>query len=124
MLRSETLDFVDVAVGPEAHAPLVLLAASHHLPVICQKPMALDYATCERMVRACQETGTTFLIHENYRWQAPMCRVKQLLVSGRIDWPFRAHIQFSNGALELYDNQPYLYTQPHFALHDMGICCK
>lgn len=61
-----------------------------------------------------------FLIHENYRWQTPMRRVKELLVSGRIGRPFRAHIQFSNGAMEFYDNQPYLYTQPHFALNDMG----
>ncbi|MGI8783299.1 MAG: Gfo/Idh/MocA family protein [Acidobacteriota bacterium] len=120
MLRSETLDFVDVAAGPEAHAPLVLLAASRRIPVICQKPMALDYPTCERMVRACQETGTIFLVHENYRWQTPMRRVKELLGSARIGRPFRAHIQFSHGDLRLFDSQPYLYTQPHFALQDMG----
>jgi len=46
MLRSERLDFLDVAVGPEAHAELVLLAAHRRLSVICQKPMAMDYSTC------------------------------------------------------------------------------
>lgn len=120
MLRSETLDFLDVAVGPESHAALVLLAASRRIPVICQKPMAMDYPTCERMVRACREAGTPFLIHENFRWQPPMRRVKQLLVSGRIGRPFRAHIQFSQGPIELFESQPYLYTQAHFALNDMG----
>jgi D-apiose dehydrogenase len=120
MLRSETLDFIDVTVGPEAHASLVLLAASRHIPVICQKPMALEYATCERMVRACREAGIAFLIHENFRWQTPMRRIKELLASSRIGHPFRAHIQFSQSPIELFDNQPYLYTQPHFALQDMG----
>ncbi|MCI0627020.1 MAG: Gfo/Idh/MocA family oxidoreductase [Acidobacteria bacterium] len=120
MLRSQSLDFVDVAVGPEAHEQLVLLAANQRLPVICQKPMAMDYPTCERMVKTCREAGVIFLIHENYRWQTPMRRVKELIVSARIGRPFRAHVQFSLGEIGLYDNQPYLYTQAHFALNDMG----
>ncbi len=120
MLRSETLDFVDVAVGPEAHEQLVGLAARRGLPVICQKPMALDYPACERMVNACRQAGTLFLVHENYRWQAPMRRVKQLLEAGRIGRPFRAHLQFSHGDLSFFDKQPYLFAQPHFALYDMG----
>ena len=39
LLRSEPLDFIDIAVGPEAHEELVLLAAEHRIPVICQKPI-------------------------------------------------------------------------------------
>jgi predicted dehydrogenase len=49
-----------------------------------------------------------------------MRRLKQLLNEGRIGRPFRAHIQFSHADLSLYNNQPYLFTDPHFALHDMG----
>jgi D-apiose dehydrogenase len=120
MLRSESLEFIDVAAGPEAHVPLVSLAARHHISVICQKPMALDYLTCEQLVKTSQEAGVTFLVHENFRWQSPMRRVNELLSSGRIGIPFRAHIQFSHGDLSFFDNQPYLYTQPHFAMQDMG----
>ena len=120
MFRSEDLDFVDIAVGPEAHAALVLLAASHRLPVICQKPMALDFPTCERMVKECRKAGVAFLIHENYRWQTPMRRAHELLRENRIGRPFRAHIQFSHGDIRLFDNQPYLYSQPHFAIFDTG----
>ncbi|MCI0717690.1 MAG: Gfo/Idh/MocA family oxidoreductase [Acidobacteria bacterium] len=120
MLRSEPLDFVDVAVGPEAHEQLVLLAARHHKAVICQKPMAFELAACERMVAACRDAGIPFLIHENFRWQTPMRRVKALLDSSIIGRPFRAHIQFSHGDIALFESQPYLFTQPHFALYDMG----
>ncbi len=76
LIDSEKLDFVDVAVGPEAHAALVLLAARHRVPVICQKPMALDFPSCQQMVDACREAGIPFLIHENYRWQEPMRRIR------------------------------------------------
>jgi predicted dehydrogenase len=120
MLRSTRLDFVDITVGPESHEQLVLMAARHKLPVICQKPMALDYATCERMVQACKQAGTAFFVHENYRWQTPMRRVKQALDSGQIGRPTRAHIQFSLGGLAFFERQPYLFEQPHFAMFDMG----
>lgn len=120
MLRSGTLDFVDVISGPETHEALVGLAAHCKLPVVCQKPMALDYATCERMVAKCQAAAVPFLIHENYRWQAPLRRMKEILEAGRIGRPFRAHLQFSHGDLRFFDRQPYLYEQPHFALFDMG----
>jgi predicted dehydrogenase len=120
MVRSEALDFLDVVVGPEAHPQFVLLAARHGLHVICQKPMAPDYPTCLRMVETCRNAGTMFLVHENYRWQAPMRRVKELLDAGRIGRPFRAHLQFGHGDLSFFERQPYLFTQPHFALYDMG----
>ena len=120
LIDSEKLDFVDVAVGPEAHAALVLLAARRRVPVICQKPMALDFPSCQQMVDACREAGIPFLIHENYRWQEPMRRIKQALEAGRIGRAFRAHVQFSHGDIRLFDNQPYLFAQPHFAMFDMG----
>src|SRR5216683_464802 len=40
LFRRGRLDFVDVVTGLDAHRPLVLLAAEHRLPVICQKVMA------------------------------------------------------------------------------------
>ena len=42
---------------PSTHARFVDLAVAHRKPVICQKPMANDLATAERMVRACREAG-------------------------------------------------------------------
>ncbi|MEW5979397.1 MAG: Gfo/Idh/MocA family oxidoreductase [Acidobacteriota bacterium] len=120
LFSSEHLDFVDIAAGPEAHPALVFLAAQQRIPVICQKPMALDLHACRQMVDLCRKAGVPLLIHENYRWQEPMRRVRQALLAGRIGRPFRAHIQFSHGDIRLFDNQSYLFKQPHFAMFDMG----
>ncbi|MCI0627397.1 MAG: hypothetical protein L0387_38090 [Acidobacteria bacterium] len=49
-----------------------------------------------------------------------MLRVKSVLDGSIIGRPFRAHIQFSHGDIALFEYQPYLFTQPHFALYDMG----
>jgi predicted dehydrogenase len=120
LLREERLDFIDIITEVPAHAPLVLLAAKHKVPVICQKPMAGDYDTCERMVAACRDAGIPFMIHENFRWQAPLRALKQVLDEGRIGQPFRARIRFVHGLPAIFDNQPFLKTLEHFALTDVG----
>src|SRR5207249_3806267 len=52
MLDGERLDFVDIATRPDSHAALVRLAASRKVPVICQKPMAPNWADAVGMVEA------------------------------------------------------------------------
>jgi predicted dehydrogenase len=120
LFRNEKLDFVDIITEVPAHAPLVHLAAKYRVPVICQKPMAADYATCEGMVAACQAAGVPFAIHENFRWQTPMRAVKAVLDAGTIGKPFRARLQFVHGLPAIFENQPFLKELEKFAFTDVG----
>jgi predicted dehydrogenase len=120
LFRREKLDFVDIITEVPAHAPLVQLAAKYKVPVICQKPMAADFATCEAMVAACREAGVPFSIHENFRWQTPMRALKRVLEAGTIGKPFRARLQFIHGLPAIFENQPFLKELEHFAFTDVG----
>lgn len=120
LFRNEELDFVDIITEVPAHAPLVHLAAKYKVPVICQKPMASDYATCEAMVAACREAGVPFMIHENFRWQTPMRALKAVLDEGTIGQPFRARLQFIHGLPTIFENQPFLKELEKFAFTDVG----
>ena len=120
MLINEKLDFVDIITHTSTHAGYVYLAAKYKLPVICQKPMALDYETCKSMVQACMDHGVPFMIHENFRWQLPKRGVKQILDEGIIGKPYRAHLQLSTGGAEAFVNEPGLKTLENYALADMG----
>jgi predicted dehydrogenase len=120
MLATESLDFVDIITTVESHRPLVELAASHGLPVICQKPFALDRADAEAMVAACAKAGVPLMVHENFRWQSPLMAVKDVLEAGEIGDPTYARIQFRH-AYDIYANQPYLKTEPRLAIQDLGI---
>jgi len=121
LFRSEQLDFVDIITEVQAHAPLVELAARYRVPVICQKPMAADCTTAQAMVRACEETGIPFFIHENFRYQRPLRAVKEVLAAGQIGQPFRARIQFVHHNPVIFENQPLLKTLERFAVADMGV---
>jgi predicted dehydrogenase len=120
MLDQEMPDLVDIITSPEMHAALTELAAEKGIPVICQKPMAPDWDTARRMVSICREAGIPFYIHENFRWQLPMRKVKALLQDDRIGTPFRARMYF-NSAFPVFENQPFLAELEKMMVADVGV---
>jgi predicted dehydrogenase len=120
MLDQEMPDLVDIITSPEMHAALTELAAEKGIPVICQKPMAPDWETARRMVSICREAGIPFYIHENFRWQLPMRKVKALLQDDRIGTPFRARMYF-NSAFPVFENQPFLAELEKMMVADVGV---
>lgn len=120
LFRKEKLDFVDIITDVDTHAKFVEMAVRHGIKhIICQKPMAPDFETAKRMVAVCRDAGAQLYIHENYRWQAPVRRFRQIIDSGVIGRPFKARVSFLSG-FPVFDNQPFLRELDHFILTDMG----
>jgi D-apiose dehydrogenase len=120
LFSNERLDFVDIITDVDTHALFVEMAVKHGIRhIICQKPMAPDFETARRMVQICGDAGAKLYIHENYRWQAPIRRFKQIVDSGVIGKPFKARVSFLSG-FPVFENQPFLMELDHFILTDMG----
>jgi predicted dehydrogenase len=119
LLENERLDFIDIITDVDTHAPLVRLAAEKGLPVICQKPMAPSLSAAHHMLDCCTRKNVPFFIHENFRFQSPIRRLKALLEEGLIGEPFKAGIKFCT-SFPVFDNQPFLATLDHFILTDIG----
>lgn len=120
LFKNEKPDFVDIITDVDTHAKFVKLAVSHGVKhIICQKPMAPDFESAKEMVDVCNKAGAKLYIHENYRWQAPVRKFKQILDSGVIGKPFKARVSFLSG-YPVFDNQPFLKELDHFILTDMG----
>jgi predicted dehydrogenase len=119
LFKRETLDFVDIVTPVETHRPLVELAASYGLNIVCQKPMGVDLGEAEHMLRVCEQAGVQLLINENWRWQYPIRQFKRYLDSGNIGKPFRARIHYVS-SFPFYINQPSLKDLEQFILADMG----
>ena len=120
LFAKEQLDFVDIITDVDTHAQFVEMAVKHGIKhIICQKPMAPDFETAKRMVKTCSDAGANLYIHENYRWQAPVRRFKEIVDSGVIGKPFKARVTFLSG-FPVFENQPFLRELDHFILTDMG----
>lgn len=120
MIAHEKLDFVDIATTAPSHRALVELAASHGLAVICQKPIAPTLEDAKAIVMACETAGVPLMVHENFRWQSPMQKVKAILESGEIGDPFWGRVSFRS-AYDVYAGQPYLAEGKRFIVEDLGI---
>lgn len=119
LLKNEALDFIDIVTDVETHARFVELAALHRLPVICQKPLAPDLETARRLVTQCHHRGNALLVHENWRWQAPIRAFQQVLASGRLGNLVRGRIDYAH-SFPVFENQPFLKELDPFILTDIG----
>lgn len=120
LLQSENLDFVEIITDVDTHAFFTELSVRYGVKnIICQKPMAPDFKTAKRMVDTCRNAGVNLYIHENYRWQAPVRRFREIMDSGIIGKTFKARVSFLSG-FPVFDNQPFLKKLDKFILTDMG----
>lgn len=120
VFESADFDVADIITDAAIHEELVHLATRYRKPVISQKPMALTSQACDRMVQAAEAAGIWFAVHENFRYQPPLQKLKQLLDEGCIGRPIRAQLQLKSPDRAIMDKQPALKAMDHMALMDMG----
>ncbi len=120
MLDRERPDLVDIVTQMHAHRALVEVAAARGVGVIVQKPLAPSWADCVAIAEAATAAGVFFAVHENFRFQTPMRRMRALIEKGTIGRPTFARIAFRTG-FDVYRTQPYFLTEPRLAILDVGI---
>jgi D-apiose dehydrogenase len=122
MLDGGGIDAVDIAAPREFHAPLVRLAASHGLPVLCQKPLAPTYEEAAALVA--EVAGRSrLMVHENWRFRPYYRRIAGWLREGRIGKVTQAQMTLLSSGL-LPDAQgrlPAVERQPFLAALDRAL---
>ncbi|RYB01549.1 Gfo/Idh/MocA family protein [Lichenibacterium ramalinae] len=120
MLDREALDFVDIATTAPSHRAIVEACARHGVGAIVQKPMAPTWKDATALVVAMEQAGRPLMVHENFRFQAPLLRAAECLASGMIGEPTWGRFSFRTG-YDIYAGQPYLAEVERFVLLDLGI---
>jgi len=120
MFRERDLGLVDIVTRMDTHRPLAELAFRHGIPVIVQKPFAPSFADCAAIVKSAEAAGLFLAVHENFRFEAPLRRVKEVLDSGTIGAPSWARIAFRTH-YDVYSGQPYFYDEERFVILDLGV---
>lgn len=120
MFARERLDFVDIITTMPSHRALVEMAASHRVPTIVQKPFAPNWEDCLAMVAACRTAGVPLMVHENFRFQAPLMAVRALVRSGAIGELYFGRVSFRT-AYDIFAGQPYLAHEEQLIILDLGI---
>ena len=93
------IDGVYVATTVDMHAEQAIAAAAAGKHVLCEKPMAMTAADCDRMIAACRAGGVTLGVAFYRRFYPAVQRLKALLGAGAIGEPVVAQIN----AFEWFD---------------------
>ena len=86
MLDEVKPDICIIATHPELHCDMVATCAEFPSVkgIICEKPMGLTLAECDRMVDTCDRTGTLLQMNHNRRWHPEWSLGLQLVEDGAI----------------------------------------
>ncbi len=120
MFREENLGLVDIVTRMDTHRALAEMAARHRVPMIVQKPFAPTLDDVRAIVETAEKAGLFLAVHENFRFQTPLERVKEVLASGAIGEPSWARISFRTG-YDIYKGQPYFFDEERFVILDLGV---
>lgn len=102
LIQDPEIDAVYVATPVRLHAEQACAAAEAGKHVLCEKPMALSVAECERIVIAAKSNGVRLGV-AYYRHLYPVVRrLRELLASGELGRPVFTQVQ----AFEYFDPPP------------------
>ncbi len=78
-------DLVIIATTANAHADLTVRCAVEGIAyILCEKPMAVSVADCDRMIEACEKSGSVLSINHGLRYMPKFARARDWLREGRI----------------------------------------
>jgi len=75
---------VCVLTPPSQHESDVLRCAAAGVHVLCEKPMALSVAACDRMIAACKQSNVRLSYGASYRYLPALVSARQMIQSGAI----------------------------------------
>jgi predicted dehydrogenase len=78
------VDAVVISTPAATHTALTLEAIELGLPVVCDKPFALDAAAALEAVQAAERAGVVLSVYQNRRWDSDFLTVRRLLEAGAL----------------------------------------
>lgn len=84
LLAHEGLDCVDICTPTYLHAEMAIKALEAGKHVICEKPMALTAADCQRMIDAAQANGKMLLIAQCIRFWPAYEKLAEMIQEGEL----------------------------------------
>ncbi|WP_225334308.1 D-xylose 1-dehydrogenase Gfo6 [Halomicrobium urmianum] len=97
---TDEYDAVYVATPPAYHAEYAVAAAEFGKHVLCEKPLAADSESGERMVAACDDAGVILMTAYRLRTEPALRRMREAVRDGVIGEPVQIQSGFTSKVLE------------------------
>ncbi len=98
LLQDPQIDAVEILTPHLLHEPMMIEAARAGKHVALQKPMTIDLASADRMLRVVQENGVVFKVSDNYLFYPPLVLARKMIDDGVIGTPSNLRIKLISGS--------------------------
>lgn len=92
LLADDEIEAVYIATPVYLHAEQTIAAAEAGKHVLCEKPMALNVADCDRMIAACRASQVKLGVAYYRHYYPVVQRIKEIIDSGEIGPPMLAQV--------------------------------
>ncbi len=88
LVDAPDIDLIDIGSPNNTHREIAIAAAKAGKMICCEKPLAMNVAEAEEMVRAVESAGVPNMVWYNYRRVPSIALARQLVDEGRIGKPY------------------------------------
>jgi predicted dehydrogenase len=117
----EQVDAVYIALPNHMHADYTVRAAKAGVHVLCEKPMAVTAAECQKMIAACRDNNVKLMIAYRLHFEEINLAVIDLIRRGKIGEP-----KFFNSSFSMTVRDGDIRTKKDMgggSLYDIGVYC-
>lgn len=93
ILADSTIDLVDICLPPNLHVAAACKALEAGKHVLCEKPLGLNTADCDKIIDAAQHAGRLALTAQVLPYMGEFQFAYQAAVAGRYGTPRRAYLK-------------------------------
>ena len=94
LIARKDIDAIDIVTPNDSHAEIAIAAAKAGKMVLCEKPLSLDGAQGEEMVKEIEKAGVPNTVWYNYRRVPAVTLAKQIVDSGKLGQIFHYRANF------------------------------
>lgn len=87
VIADPNVDLIDITLPTSIHADVSIQALKAGKHVLCEKPMALTYKDCQRVVKAAAKSKGYFMVAQCIRFWPQYAKIKQLVDAGKYGKP-------------------------------------
>ena len=94
LIARDDIDAIDICTPNNTHAEIAIAAAKAGKMILCEKPISMNTAQGEEMVKAVEEAGVANTVWYNYRRVPAVSLAKKLIDEGRLGKIFHYRANF------------------------------
>ena len=96
-----------IATPSNTHYKILNRILDSHIPeaILCEKPLAYDFAEANEMVRKCEKKGVALFVNYIRRSDPAAIEIKRMIEDGTLQKPMKASVWYSKG---MFNNASHL----------------